>query len=523
LRYLFEEYSLDTDRRELSRIADLVRLTPQVFDLLVYLLRNRKRVVSKDDLVAAVWGGRVVSDSALTTRINGVRAAVGDTGKAQRLVKTLPRKGFRFVGSVREEHKAAEALVAGVAADASRPTLIAPDRPSVAVLPFSCLQDGPGQDYFSDGITEDIITELSRFSELFVIARNSSFRYRDKVDIRRVGRELGVRYVLEGSIRKQGGRVRITAQLIDAVTATHCWAERYDRGLEDIFAIQDEVARTIATVLVAHVNQAEAERARSKPPTSWRAYDYYVRGAGILASYWSSVKVVDLYESRRLVEEALSIDPDFARAYSTLSTTYLIAWINRLDGGHLEPATLERAHRLANRAIQLDPNLPHAHASLGAVLAYQRQHDAAVEEFEKALALNPNFTDWRAAIALVYAGEPARAIDVLERHMRLDPFYAPLAPHWLGLAYFTLRQYAQALAPLRECALRAPNYGPVHAWLAATYARLGQMDHAAAETARVLQLDPDYSVGRAARSTIAFKFQKDGEHCFDAMRKAGLP
>jgi adenylate cyclase len=499
-------------------------MTPQVFDLLAYLLRNRERVVSRDDLIAAVWGGRVVSDSALTTRINAVRAAVCDNGKAQRLVRTLPRKGFRFVGSVREEHGSAGSPIADVAGDASNPALTLPDRPSVAVLPFTSLQAGPGDDYFSDGITEDITTELSRFSELFVIARNSSFQYRGKaVDIGRVGRELGVRYILTGSIRRQGDRVRIVAQLIDAVTAVQHWAERYDRELEDIFSVQDEVARAIATVLVVQLNKAELERTQLKPPTSWQAYDYYVRGAGILASYWLSVRVADLYESRRLVEKSLSIDPNFARGYSTLSTTYLIAWINRLDGDHLDPATLDRAHQLANRAVQLNPNLPQAHASLGAVLAYKREHDNAVAEFERAFALNSNFTDWRAAIALVFAGEPARAIEVLKKHMRVDPFYAPLAPHWLGLAHFTLKQYSMALPPLQECALRAPNYAPVHAWLAATRARLGQMDEAAAEVAKVLQFDPDYTVDRAARSTIAFKYPKDGAHCFDAMRQAGLP
>jgi adenylate cyclase len=523
VRYLFEDYVLDTERCELRRAASLISLTPQVFDLLDCLLRNRERVVSKDDLVAAVWDGRVVSDSAITTRINAVRAAIGDNGNAQRLVKTLPRRGFRFVGSVQEDHKP-PGSVADVTSDAPRPALALPDKASVAVLPFTSLEDDPSENYFSDGITEDIITELSRFSELFVVAHNSSYQYRGKADnIRRVGRELGVHYILEGSIRRQGDRVRIVAQLIDAVTATRHWAERYDRQLQDIFSVQDEVARAIAAILVAHVNKAEVERTQLKPPTSWQAYDYYIRGTSILATYWSSLEVADLYESRRLVEKSLSIDPNYARAYSTLSTTHLIAWINRLDGDHLKPAALDRAYQLANRAVQLNPNLPHAHASLGAVLAYKRQHDAAVAEFEKAFALNPNFTDWRAAIALVYAGEAAKAIEVLKKHMRLDPFYAPLAPHWLGLAYFTLRQYPLALSSLKECALRAPNYGPVHAWLAATHARLGQMDDAAAEAAKALQLDPDYTVDRAARSTIAFKYPKDGRHCFDAMRKAGLP
>lgn len=525
MRYLFEDYALDTDRRELRGGRGLVPVTPQVFDLLEYLLRNRERVVSKDELVSTIWGGRAISDSALTTRVNAVRAAVGDNGKTQRLIKTLPRKGLRFVGSAREEHKPADIeLATSIAVDATRPALALPGKPSVAVLPFTNFHGDSGRDYVSDGITEDIITELSRFSELFVIARNSSFQYRgETVDVRQIGRELGVRYVLEGSIRQQGERIRITAQLIDALTATHHWAERYDRELKDIFAVQDELARAIATILVAHVNKAEAERALLKPPTSWEAYDYYMRGASILASYWSTVKAADLHESRRLLEKSLSIDPGFARAYSTLSTTYVIAWRNRLDQDYLNPATLDRAHELARRAVQLDPNLPHAHASLGTVLAWTRQHDAALAEFDKALALNPNFTDWRIAIALVYAGEPARAIELLKKHMRLDPFYPPLTPHWLGLAHYTLKQYSQALPFLRECALRAPNYGAVHLWLAATYARLGQMEEARGEAENVRRLDPDFTIERTARTTIAFKHDEHSSDCFDAMRMAGLP
>jgi adenylate cyclase len=511
VRFFFSGYAFDTDQRELRHHETLVPLTPQVFDLLNYLLRNRERVVSKDELVASIWHGRAVTDSALTTRINAVRTAVGDSGKSQQVIRTFPRKGFRFVADVREGEPASAALAL-------------PEKPSTAVLPLENIPHDPDQESISDGITEDIITELSRFSELFVIARNSSFQYKGKtIDVRRIGRELGVRYVLEGSFRRHDGRVRIAAQLIDALTGAHRWAERYDRELADVFALQDEFARAIATTLVAHVNKAEAEHALLKPPASWQAYEYCVRGADILASYWSTVKVADLYESRRLLERSLAIDPGYARAYASLSTTWIIAWRNRLDKDHLNPAALDEAHRMANKAVQLNPNLPQGHASLGVVLAWKRQHDASVAEFEKAVALNPNFTDWRMAIALVYAGQGERAVEVLKSHMRLDPFYVPLAPHWLGLAYYTLARYSAALAALNECALRAPNYGAVHLWLAATHARIGQMDAAHAEAAKVLALDPGFTIERVAKSTIAFKHKEVEEDCFEAMRLAGLP
>jgi TolB-like protein/class 3 adenylate cyclase len=247
--------------------------------------------------------------------------------------------------------------------------LTLPDKPSIAVLPFANMSGDKEQEYFSDGITEDIITELSRFSELFVIARNSSFTYKGKaVDVRQVGRELGVRYILEGSIRRAGDRVRITAQLIDATTAAHRWAERYDRKLEDVFAVQDEVARTIVTILAAHVNKAEMERILLKPPANWQAYDYYMRAADTFATYLSLFKVEDVYEVRRLLEHALSIDPNYARAYALLSNTHRTVWTQPLDGDYLNPATLERAYQLARKAIQLDPNLPQGHAQLGFVM-----------------------------------------------------------------------------------------------------------------------------------------------------------
>ena len=205
LRYLFEEYAFDTDRRELHRGADVVSVAPQVFDLLDFLIRNRERVVSKDDLINTIWNGRSVSDAALTTRLNVARSAIGDTGEEQRLIKTLPRKGFRFVAAVREAQGPAGEAVSDTPAEQPKPALPLPDKPSIAVLPFETMSGGPEQEYFADGMVEDIITGLSRSKSVFVIARQSSFTYKGKaVDVKQVGRELGVRYVLEGSVRKGG-------------------------------------------------------------------------------------------------------------------------------------------------------------------------------------------------------------------------------------------------------------------------------------------------------------------------------
>jgi adenylate cyclase len=524
LRYSFEGYSLDTERRELRRGDALVTVEPKVFDLLALLIANRERVVSRDDLIAHVWGGRIVSEAALARCINGARTAIGDSGDAQRLIKTLQRKGVRFVGEAREERLPAGMSATAAGAERPAPALALPDRPSIAVLPLDNISGDKEQEYFSNGISEDITTELSRFSELFVIARNSSFQYKNRVvDVRQVGRELGVRYVLQGSIRRDGDRVRISAQLADTVTGTQRWAERYDRQLTDVFAVQDEVARTIAALLAAHVNKAEIERTLSKPPAAWQAYDYYLRAVEAHASFIPAFKVADLYEVRRLLEQSLAIDPNYARAYARLAWTYFSAWVEPLDADYLNPATLDRAHQLARRAFQLDPNLPEAHARLGMMLVRRREYSAGIAAFEQALTLNPNFTDFGIAHALVLAGEPARAVEAANRQKRLDPFYWPLVPAALGMAHYVLQQYSEALPPLRECAARAPNMRIGHLWLAATCAQLGRIEEARAAAAEVLRIEPQWTNLRTGATIYVFRRLEDAQHLLEGLRKAGLP
>jgi adenylate cyclase len=359
---------------------------------------------------------------------------------------------------------------------------------------------------------------------LFVIARNSSFQYKGKVvDVRQIGRELGVRYILQGSIRSDQNRIRISAQLADAITGTQRWAERYDRKLSDVFAVQDEVARTIAALLAAHVNRAEIERTLNKPPASWQAYDYYLRAADVHASFFSRFRVEDLYEVRRLLEQSLAIDPSYARACAKLSWTHFSAWVEPLDADYGKPETLDRAHQLALEAIQLDPNLPEAHSRLGMVLIRRREHGAGIAAFERAQELNPNFTDFSIAHSLVLAGEPALAVEAARRHMRLDPFHAPLVPASLGMAHYMLQEYSQALTPLRECAARAPNMRIGHLWLAATCAQLGKIEEARTAAAEVLRIDPQWTNNRTAGTIYVFKRPADAEHLLGGLRKAGLP
>ena len=516
--FVFGDYRLDVERRELKKGADQVAVEPQVFDMLVYLIRHRDRVVTKDDLLDAVWGGRIVSESTLTSRIKAARTAIGDSGEDQHLIKTIARRGFRFVGTVREEQTPAPTAPPAPPA----PVLALPDKPSIAVLPFSNLSGDPGQNYFTDGIVEDIITELSRFGELFVIARNSSFKYKGKaVDVRDVGRELGVRYVLEGSVRRGGDRIRITAQLSEAATGVHCWAERYDRKLEGIFAVQDEVVGTIAGILAAHVRRAETERTRSKPPNSWQAYDYYLQGADWIGTFTASFSAEDLSEARRLLQQSLAIDPNYARSYGMLATSYCAVWANSVDNEFLSTGALDRAEQLARKAIQLDPNLVFARAVLALVLAWRRDYEASMIEVERALALNPNNLDWRLGMVLILAGHARRAVDVLEACTRLDPFCHPMTGGMLGRAHYMLGQYAQALPLLRDNAARV-SQPHAHLWLAATYAQLGQLDAARAQAAELQRFHPAFTIV-AARLVWAHKHAKDEAHFFDALRKAGLP
>jgi adenylate cyclase len=282
------------------------------------------------------------------------------------------------VVAVREEQEPSGTPTAATGGEASPAGPALPDRPSIAVLPFDNVSGNRDQDYFCDGITDDIITELSRFSDLFVIARNSSFQYRGKaIDVRQVGRDLGVRYILQGSIRREGGRVRISAQLADAATGIHRWAERYDREIENVFAVQDEMARTIAAILAAHVNKAKIERTLNKPPETWQAYDYYLRAMDAYVTFWPSYKGADLREVRRLLEQSVAIDPKYARAWARLGGTHLSAWINPYDGD-LSPASLDRAHQLDCKAVQLNPNLPEAQAIHAHVLSRRGGHDAGI-------------------------------------------------------------------------------------------------------------------------------------------------
>jgi TolB-like protein len=314
LFYSFENFTLDTDRRELHRDAEPVALEPQVFDLLEYLLRNRDRLVTRDDLIANVWGGRIVSESTLSTRIHAARQAIGDSGEAQRLLRTIQRKGIRFVGEVREGANPADSATAAPA-----PSLSLANRPSIAVLPFDNMSSEPDQEYFADGITEDIITALSKWRWLLVFARNSTFAFRGSgTPAKQIAAELGARYVLEGSIRHAGDRIRVTAQLIEVATDRHVWAERFDRELSDVFTVQDEITQRVVTAIDPAIGISEIDRVARERSGDVHAWEHFLRGN----YYYHRYNKRDMEAARAELQQAIDIDPHFAAAHARLAAAH---------------------------------------------------------------------------------------------------------------------------------------------------------------------------------------------------------
>jgi adenylate cyclase len=519
--FQFGDYMLDITQGCLRTADREVDLRPKSFEVLRCLVENVGRLVTKDELIKAVWPNVIVTDESLARCISEVRQAIADSD--QKIIKTVPRRGYRFSSAVSQHPENAETATV-VAAPPLTGTKVGiepriSDRASIAVLPFSNLSGDPQQEYFSDGITEDIITELSRFSELAVM----TFQSKNKtIDVRDVGRQLGVLYVLEGSIRRVGDRIRVNAKLIDAASGAHRWAERYDRKVSDVFAVQDEVTRAIVTVLSGYLNMAEAERTLLKPPAAWQAYDYYLQAT---RAYWlgfTERAVASIYEARRLLEKSLSIDPNYARAYAILARTYIVTYLEPRDCDYLLAAGLERAHEFARKAVELDGGLPEAHAQFGWVLLFQRRHEAAIVEYERAISLNPNFSDTGFGLCLMFAGEPGRAIDILQANLRLEPFQNASRLGYIGHAHYMLNRYPEAIPALRECAWLMPNFRIVRLWLAAAYAQAGQLTEARAAANDVRRIEPEFTIDRW-KATAVYKNQEDAEHLFDGLRKAGLP
>jgi TolB-like protein/tetratricopeptide (TPR) repeat protein len=522
LRYFFEDYAFDTDRRELQRGPAVVPTTPQVFDLLNYLIRNRDHVVSKDDLVHAIWNGRIVSDAALTTRLNAVRSALGDSGEEQRLIKTLPRKGFRFVGMVRESDKPSGAAVSGGPAGSLTPSLPTPNRPSIAVLPFVNLSSDPEQEYFADGMVEDITTALARFRGIFVIARNSSFTYKGRaVDVKQVGRELGVRYVLEGSVRKAGRRIRIAGQLIDAETGAHLWADSFNGALEDVFDLQDRVTSNVVGAIAPTLILAEIKRAERKPTENLDAHDHYLRGLASVRLWTRDGNCQGLEHFRK----AIQLDPDLAAAYAMAAWCYMR---RKLHGWMNDPtAEIDEAVRLARKAVHLGQDRALPSCMGGYVLGvFERDFDEAAALVDRSLTINPNsaYAWGLSAWVRVWKGEPDLAIEHAAKAERLSP----LDPSMYSIraaaacAHFLLHRYDIASSLAEQARHGNQNFVLGLCISAASNAFAGRIEAAQRAVRRALECDPGLRLSNL-KSLTPFERSEDFALFADGLSKAGLP
>jgi len=521
VQFLFEDYTLDIDRQELRRGSQQIAVEPQVFDLLVYLVQNRERVVTKDDLLDAVWKGRFVSESNLTTRINAARKAIGDSGEQQRLIRTVARKGFRFVGLVTSA--AENARDAPTSTDPTGMPLPLPDKPSIAVLPFQNMSGDPEQEYFADGMADEIITALSRFPSLFVIARNSSFTYKGRaVDVKQVARELGVRYVLEGSVRKAGNRVRFTGQLIDATTDGNIWADRFDGALEDVFELQEQVTARLVGAIEPRLQRAEIERAGRKPTESLDAYDYFLRG---MASFHLHNRD-SLLEAVRLFARATELDRNYASPYGMAS------WSGALRNSHGwmvdRESEIADAVRLAHRAVALGKDDPTALWSGGLSLAYlAKEVEAGAAYIDRALVLNPNSSaSWNASGWVhMYLGEYASAIEHFERAMRLSPL-DPLtyfASTGMAFAHAFAGRYDEAISWATKALHEQPNWATALRVAAMANALSDRMVEARAAMACLREVDPALRLGNVDRVAPPLRRAEDRVRFLESLRKAGLP
>ena len=679
--YSFEDISLDTARRELRRAKKLILLQPQVFDLLEYLIRNRERVVTKDHLFAAVWKGRIVSESTLSTRINAARSAIGDNGEEQRLIRTAHGKGFRFVGAVHEREATVRKLAAIFAADvvgysrlmgddevgtlqrltacrtildgqiaayhgrifgsagdsvvadfpsavdalgcavavqaaiakdnAARPAneqmrfrigvhlgdvivqgenlfgdgvniaarlealaepggicvsaavrdqigtklptaftdlgeqqvkniaqpirayyvsgelsssteaplLPLPNKPSIAVLPFDNLSGDAEQEYFADGMVDEIITELSRIRWLFVIARNSSFTYKGKaVDVRQVGRELGVRYVLEGSVRKAGNHVRITAQLIDTADGAHLWADRFNGSLENVFDLQDNLAISVAGVIEPTLRHVEIERARRKQPDSLDAYDLYLRAL----PYAYTAMPQAAQKALPLLEQAVAIEPDYAAAHAFIAfcrhTRYMRGGMNENE----KRAALDHA-RIAIAGGGDDPAALSWAAFVIGIL--ERDYETAFNAFDRALALSPSssLALGNSSIIRALAGQGVTAVEHAHQALRLSPYDPLIFRPYIGLAaaHFFARRYEEAAIAAGRAVQANPAFSISCMWHTIALANLDRDDETRASVQRLLEAQPDFKISQfvASEPTSPERLAIMA----DALRRAGVP
>jgi adenylate cyclase len=535
----------DLYRRDQNGVFAPMALGSRALDVLGVLVGRPGDLVSRREIITAVWPSTVVEDSNLSMQIAALRRVLDDGRAEGSCIQTIAGRGYRFLVavtraapsaspvSVREPGSGVAESIAeagrlpqlhGVATDRDDEastelvSLPLPDKPSVAVLPFINMSKDPVQEFICDGITEDIITALSRYSSLFVIARNSCFTYKYRtVDVRQIGRELGVRYALEGSVRKAGNRVRVTAQLVECETGKHVWAARYDHKLADIFALQDEITEAVTTAIAPVIADAERARAVRKPPGSLDAWTACQRG------WWhmSKLSPEDNAFAEKFFQQAIDLDPTFAGGYIGLVSVLADASTVFHTRSLLETQSL--SERLARRAVALDGGAAEARACLGATLWRRGDHEGAHAEAEQALARNPNLARGHAVLgmALVYSGRAKEGLAALNTCIRLDPRDTGIAArfHHVTVALYFLRDYEAAIETAKSIIRSYPDFRPIYRWLAAALGQLGLVDEAKEALAKAVAIAPAL-LDQRARQLMR---QEDRSHLLEGLRRAGWP
>ncbi|PZQ85415.1 MAG: hypothetical protein DI549_01675 [Ancylobacter novellus] len=546
----FGPFTLDINRRQLCRGEGDVALRPKSFDVLCYLVEHPGRVIPKEEIMQAVWPDVIVTDESLTRCVSDVRQALDDG--AQALIKTIPRRGYLFAGQVSLLPAGATAarlddpvhvnddrrdwlrlgrwaLAAGAAAalilagQRLWPSALVPvERPAIAVLPFANEGGDTRQAYFAEGVSEELITSLSRFDALFVIAPGSTSRYRDGPSSpAEIGLELGARYLVQGSVQRQDEQLRITARLIEAPSGRQLWAESYDRALEGLFAVQEELTRSLVGQLHARITRSELGRAARKPPERLDAYDLTLRAGALMRGVQRDRRGETIAAARALYQQAVALDPHYAPAVQGLANTYLWAWIDPsldhpIGAEFQQPATLEQAETLARQAVDLDGTMAEARATLGWVLNWRFGAKEGIAEFEKAFAANPNFVDFRFGLLLSHSGRAPEAVDYMKRIMKADPFHPPIYGYFLGKAYFFLGRYQEAVDLIGPAMRRMPDHRPSRALYAAVNAYLGQAEETKAAAAEVLRIHPGFSIAGW------MKFMRISDPAYAARLRSGL-
>jgi TolB-like protein/tetratricopeptide (TPR) repeat protein len=487
-----------------------VHLTPKALALLSFMAGRPGEVIAKQELFGAVWPDVAVGDAALVTCIQELRKALGDDARRPRYVETVHRRGYRFVGKI---------APGGTPVAESMPALALPDKPSIAVLPFDNMSGDPEQEYFTDGMSEDLITGLARIHWLFVIARNSTFAYKNRaIDVKQVARELGVRYVLEGSVRRAGTRLRISAQLVDAVTGGHHWAERYDRQLGDIFAVQDEITESVAAAIEPRVLAAEGIRTLSRSAADLGAWELVARAQ---THFWRMTKA-DCGTAIAALDRAAEAHPDYAAARSLLGFCLVFA-------AHMGWADRERdlvagcAH--AERAVALDDRDPWGHIALGYGALMERRTEEGIAAFRRALDFNPNSASAHAHLGhgLAFSGQDREAIEHAQHAIRLSPL-DPMIALFLGsiaVAHYTAGRYAEAIDYTTQATRLRPGFQGAHRLRCASLAQAGRIDEARAHLATVQREQPQLSLDWI-RTYVPYQTPELIERFVDGMRKAGL-